>query len=426
MFKLTATIRKDLRILLRDKVGLLLMFLMPVILAVVITAIQNSTFELVNDNKIPLIVVNRDTGEAGRQLLESIHSAGIFSVLHTPEISASDNLADAMKAHDALVAIIVPADFTSKIKMKAKIISAKALKSVGLETDSLSEKSQHVESLKMLYHPVMQESFRQSIQGALKSAVSIVESKQILNSLYLRLNDEPMPSALEKEILENTTGVEQMAVSRDGSRNVPNATQHNIPAWTIFAMFFVVISLGSSVVREKQNGSFLRLKTLASGYLLSLISKQITYLFVTLIQAAIIFAIGIWIFPHIGLPALNLPSDIFATFVVLLICGWCAVSFAICIGVFASTQEQANGLGAVSIVLLAAVGGLLVPSFAMPDSFRYIIKLSPLHWCLEAFYGLFLEGGNLKDIMMNLLPLLAITLLFQLITFWGLKKKNLI
>jgi ABC-2 type transport system permease protein len=151
-------------------------------------------------------------------------------------------------------------------------------------------------------------------------------------------------------------------------------------------MFFVVISLGSSVVREKLNGSFVRLKTLPTNYIVALLSKQITYLFVTLAQAAIIFSIGIWLFPSLGLPKLDLPADLAGLFLVSLICGWCAVSFAICIGIFAQTQEQANGIGAVSIVLLAAIGGLLVPSFAMPDSFKTIIKLSPLHWCLEAFY----------------------------------------
>ena len=42
--------------------------------------------------------------------------------------------------------------------------------------------------------------------------------------------------------------------------------------------------------------------------------------------------------------------------------------------------------------MLAAIGGLMVPSFAMPQSFHLVMKLSPLHWCLEAYYGLFLEG----------------------------------
>jgi len=52
MYKLWATIKKDVRVLLRDKVGLTFMFLMPIMLAIIITAVQNSTFELVNDNKI--------------------------------------------------------------------------------------------------------------------------------------------------------------------------------------------------------------------------------------------------------------------------------------------------------------------------------------------------------------------------------------
>jgi ABC-2 type transport system permease protein len=75
---------------------------------------------------------------------------------------------------------------------------------------------------------------------------------------------------------------------------------------------------------------------------------------------------------------------------------------------------------------MAAIGGLLIPSFAMPESFQPMIKLSPLHWCLEAYYGLFLEGGKLEDILLNILPLLGITVLFQLIALYGLKRKNLI
>jgi ABC-2 type transport system permease protein len=191
-------------------------------------------------------------------------------------------------------------------------------------------------------------------------------------------------------------------------------------------MFFVVISLGGSIVREKSSGSFIRLKTLPTNYLVALLSKQITYLGVTLLQAAVIFAMGVWLFPHIGLPVLNMPADISGLFVVSFMCGWCAVSYAICVGVFAQTQEQANGFGAVSIVILSAIGGLMVPSFAMPGSFRTVIQLSPLHWCLEAYYGLFLEGGKLKDVLTNIIPLFVIIVSIHLLTFLGLKRKKLI
>ena len=426
MFKLWSTILKDILILTRDKLGLIFMFVMPIVLAIVITAVQNSTFEMLNTNTVPMLLCNRDTGDAGKQLETAITKVGMFDLKQvTPNVTDKE-ISNRMHAKDAVIAIIIPADFTFKIKQKANETAAKALHNFGLQTDSLKTDNSIVQPITLLYHPVLQESFRHSIQGALRSALQMVQSKEVLKSMYFSINEKQLPDSLENELLSNQITINEIPVSRDGSRNIPNASQHNVPAWTVFAMFFIVISLGSSVVREKLNGSFVRLKTLPTNYLVALISKQLTYLFVTVVQAAVVFSIGIWLFPSMGLPKLNLPADITGVVIVTLICGWCAVSYAIMIGVFAKTQEQANGIGAVSIVLMAAVGGLLVPSFAMPESFRFVMKLSPLHWCLEAYYGLFLEGGKLKDVVLNILPLLGITFVIQLITLYGLKRKNLI
>lgn len=426
MYKLWATIVKDVRILTRDKVGLTLMFVMPVLLAVVITAIQNSTFELVNDNKVPLLVSNKDTGTLGRQLVVAIEKIGMFDLKLVTGKESEQQVIEKMQAKDALVAVVIPANFSSKILTTAEDVSGNALNDFGLKKDTGKVAISRMDPLVLYYHPVLQTSFRASVQGSLRSALQLVETREIVRTLYRSINEKELPPALENDILENKVVIDEIPVSRDGSKKIPNATQHNIPAWTIFAMFFVVISLSSSVVREKLNGSFTRLKTLPTNYLVALLSKQITYLFVTMAQAAVIFAIGGWLFPYMNLPALNLPSDIAGLIIVSLICGWCAVSYAICIGVFAKTQEQANGLGAVSIVIMAAIGGLLVPSFAMPHSFKVLMKISPLHWCLEAYYGLFLEAGKLGDAMMNIIPLLVMIVLIQLIALWGLKRKNLI
>jgi ABC-2 type transport system permease protein len=265
-----------------------------------------------------------------------------------------------------------------------------------------------------------------SVQGAIRSALQLVESRETLRSLYFSINEKQLPEKLENEMLNNKTAINEIPVSKDGTRSTPNATQHNVPAWTIFAMFFIIMSLGGSVVREKVSGSFIRLKTLPTNYIVGLLSKQITYLVVTMLQAAVIFSIGIWLFPFFGLHALNLPADILALVIVTIVCGWCAVSYAICVGVFADTQEQANGFGAVSIVILACVGGLMVPSFAMQGFFKSAADISPMHWCLQAYYTLFLEGGKLKDVVNNIIPLFTITLIFQFVTFIGLKRKNLI
>jgi len=425
MFKLKAAIIKDFRILLRDRVGILLMFVMPIILVVVVTSIQSSTFDLVNRNKLPLLVCNRDTGQASKQLVAAIGKVGMFRVYNLPANENEKLIADSMHQKDAMLGVIIPANFSVKVKAKANNVAGKALKSFGLQGDSVKQTG-YVDPLTIYYNPVLQEQIRLSVQGAIRSAMQLVESRETLRSLYFSINEKPMPEKMEDEMLSNQTKINEKPVSRDGAAITPNATQHNVPAWTIFAMFFIIMSLGGSVVREKVSGSFIRLKTLPTNYVVGLLSKQVTYLVVALLQAAVIFSMGIWLFPFIGLAPLNLPGDLPALFIVTIACGWCAVSYAICVGVFSQTQEQSNGFGAVSIVILASVGGLMVPSFAMQGLFKSAADLSPMHWCLQAYYTLFLEGGRLKDVVGNIIPLVIITLLLQGATLWGLKRKNLI
>lgn len=400
------------------------MFLMPIVLAIIIASVQNSTFELVNENRIPVLLLNRDTGIVSQELEKALEQTGMFHIRKAPAISDAQ-LKEMVNTKDALVAIALPEAYSADVKKKATQVAAQALKSLSLENDQQDTVIQQ-QTIRMYYHPVMQTSFRQSVEGGLQSALQLIQSKYIVQQLYYNINDASIPTSLENQIISNQTPVTQEAVAKNNVKHIPNATQHNIPAWTIFAMFFIVISLGSSIVREKLSGSFIRLRTLPTSFSIAIISKQITYIAITVLQAAVIFAIGAWLFPLLQLPALNFPADTMALLLVVILCGWCAAGFAICVGVYAHTQEQANGFGAVSIVLLAAIGGLLVPSFVMPASFQLIMRISPLHWCLEAFYALFLQGGKLKDIVPNIIPLLIIALLLQLFAFYGLKRKNLI
>lgn len=422
---LLATIVKDLKILLRDRVGLFMMFFMPILLVIVITSVQNSTFELVNNNKISLIIFNKDKGALGAQLVEGIRKIGLFNLSNADSTLAISRISSKMYDNNALVALVIPTGFSRSIETRAEDLATRALKDPD-SANTIPNRAVLPDSLLMFYHPVMQPAFRQSVEGAFRSVVQVIQGEAIVKKLYEAVNQKEIPPDLEKQILFGQMPVVEIPVSRNGGTTIPNASQHNVPAWTIFAMFFIVLSLGGIMVREKNSGSFIRLKTLPASYLNALVSKQLVYMGVTFMQAVVIFAIGNKIFPYIGLPVLHLPHDIPALVLVTLVCGYCAVSYAIAVGVFANTPEQSNGFGAISVLILAALGGLLVPSFAMPANLQKIIQLSPLHWALEAYYGLFLEGGKLKDIWMNILSLIGITVLIQGITLYGLRKKNLI
>jgi len=53
---------KDFLLLIRDVAGLLLMFLMPILLVILMSSLQNSTLNIVNDVHVPLLLVNHDKG----------------------------------------------------------------------------------------------------------------------------------------------------------------------------------------------------------------------------------------------------------------------------------------------------------------------------------------------------------------------------
>ena len=423
--KLFATIQKDVRILLRDKMGLLLMFAMPILLVIIVTSIQNSTFDIIGKNKIEIFIHNNDKGRLSKELIHALDTSGMFKVLLLKNGSAQQ-IADEMHSKNVVISIVIDSSFTHQIEAKAQNNAGKALLSFGLEGDTVKTKFINSNCLYFYYNPIIQPSLKLSIQGALNSAIQIIQSSETLKDLYFSINEKPLPDSLQKQMLANNTSIQEIPLSSSNEKVIVNATQHNVPAWTIFAMFFVVMSLGSSIVREKASGSFIRLKTLPTNYFVALLSKQITYLVVTFLQALVIFFIGMYLFPFIGLPKLHLPHDIVGLILVTLACGWCAVSYAMCVGVFANTQEQANSFGAVSIVILSIIGGLMVPSFIMPDSFKSLMSISPLHWCLQAYYGLFLEGGKLKDVSANILSLFIIAIVLQAIALLQLKRKKLI
>jgi ABC-2 type transport system permease protein len=90
-----------------------------------------------------------------------------------------------------------------------------------------------------------------------------------------------------------------------------------------------------------------------------------------------------------------------------------ATGYGIMLAHIASTHEQAASFGTVSVIIMAALGGIWVPTFVMPELMRQISRFSPLNWGLEGFYDIILRGGGFLDII----PEISILLLFFLITF---------
>jgi ABC-2 type transport system permease protein len=425
MFKVYASLKKEFLLLINDKVGLALMFLMPLLLVFIITIIQDSVYKVVNENKIPLLMMNSDKGEMGKKLSDVLITSGLFEI---DEVSGADAaiLKKELLARGKMIALHIPGSFSAGLESNAGDVSKILMKDLGLDYDSAGVEKVGIPSITFYSDPVLQENYTYSVMGVIQSYLSIMENSLMIDNMYAEMDLGDRSGRLKEKMIENRVKINKVVATNNQSMAVPNSTQHNVPAWTIFAMFFMVVSLGSNIVKERVNGSFLRLKTMPSSFMLVMFGKMSVYLLVAVLQVIMTFSMGIWILPMLGLPQLTMPGNTAAFISVIFMSSMAAVSYALLIGSIAKTQEQANGFGAVSIIIFGAIGGILVPTFVMPSYMQFVSNFSPLHWCLEGFYILFLKGGSWPELWGVFVFLGIFILICQLGTYFKLKIERII
>ncbi len=266
MTKLTATFIKEVLLLTRDRAGLAMLFIMPVALVLVMTLLQDSTFKQLEEKNLPILIVNHDADTFGLSIVAGLREAPVFEVIEDNTISNIE-LISQIEQGKYLIGIIIRSNSTRQIKqsIKEKIQSQFPVEKIG----ELFEKDNTISGLakvEIYFDPILKTSYKQSILGALKQFSAMVEAKlmfEIYSGLFEELIDielKPGPG------FTNLVVFDEKYASSGENTIIPNSVQHNIPAWTIFAMFFIVIPLASNIIKERQSGVSARLKTIPGSY----------------------------------------------------------------------------------------------------------------------------------------------------------------
>jgi ABC-2 type transport system permease protein len=406
------SVYKEFLLLKRDLGGVVILFIMPLVLIITVTLIQDSTFKTVSDAKIPILLVDNDKGNVSKTVFDNLQKSTIFTVV----TQINDEQLTELSAKEAVfkgkyqLAIIIPeklsVDLQSKIDQNVEKITA----SLGM-TDTLAkaDKSQVVnqKEVKLYFDPAVQMSFKNAVMSSIDKMISQIETKSIYATFQAKLGEETT-SFEQKSFIT----FKEMIPKVNNAEIIPNSVQHNVPAWTLFAIFFIVIPLSINIVKEKSQGTFVRLRTNPVSNVIVIAGKTITYLIICMIQFYMMILVAIFLFPHIGLPSLNVEGNLFLMSVVALFSGFAAIGFGIVLGTIAKTQEQSAPFGATSVIILAAIGGVWVPVFAMPKIMQLIAQSSPMNWGLNAFYDVLLRQGSIVDI----LPEISLLFLFFIIT----------
>lgn len=416
MRKLLVSTYKEILLLKRDIGGLAILFIMPLILVFTITLIQDSSFKTVNETKIPILLVDNDKGEISRSIISNLNKNKSFSVItflkKTP--ITEEQAKNLVQKGGYQLAVVIPENMTSDLHKKIDQNVAKIMEEfTGDETpEKTSTEEIQQKEIKLYFDPASQASFRNAVLNGIDKMISKIESKSIYTAFQKELGEDDSsnnPLTNEKSFIT----FKEINPKGEDKELIPNSTQHNVPAWTLFAIFFIIVPLSINIVKEKSQGTFVRLRTNPVSYATVLGGKTITYLLVCIVQFLLMLIVGMYFLPKFGLHPLEVSFSSFITsLIVAIFSGLAAIGFGILLGTIANTQEQSAPFGATSVVLLAAIGGVWVPVFIMPKFMQILSNISPMNWGLSAFYDVFLREQGFVSIV----PEISLLLLFFIIT----------
>lgn len=403
--KLLYSIYKEYKVLTRDRAGLAITFIMPTVLILIITLIQDTTFRSVNEASVPLLIVDRDHDSLSNTLEKSLVNSKFFVI--TKKQLTDEETKKEIATGQFFIGIIIPENTSKKLREKSSARIGKLMSGFSGDTTATDEPIDTSKlKVQLYFDPITKKSFKTTISNSIERIISQIEMQSMVTSLNEKMKESfPLATPAKLEITPIVSLTEEYA-SYNNSSIIPNSVQHNVPAWTLFAMFFICIPLAGNIIRERDDGSAFRLLTMPGSYMIVILGKMLTYVIVSLIQFALMLCVGVFILPLLGLPELNIGNNLPVLFLVAFSSGLAATGFGLLVGTIATSHDQASLFGAVFVIILAAIGGIWVPTFVMPEVMKKIAVISPLNWGLEAFYGIFLRNFGFKEIFPEVAKLL--------------------
>ncbi|WP_312767243.1 ABC transporter permease [Epilithonimonas sp.] len=416
LYKLWRSFFKEILLLKRDIGGIVIIFLMPLLLIITITLIQDSTFKNLEGSKIPIIFIDNDHSEISKRIESELKASKSFQLL----TNYNENSAkEAVFSGEYQMAIVIPQNLTKDINSNIDSKVQTIVSSFGLESDSTATKvvASKAKDIHLYFDPATNAGFKNSVMNAINKMVFEIENRKIYKAFQDQLGTT--------EDLDNKSLITFKEIAPKSALEAkPNSVQHNVPAWALFAIFFIVVPLSINLVKEKSQGTSVRVRVSPTPYYIHILGKTFTYLIICVIQFLLMVAVGIWLFPYMDLPQFDVTGKMFNLIIVTLFAGLAAIGFGVLLGTIADTQEQSAPFGATSVVVLAAVGGIWVPVFLMPEFMQKIAAFSPMNWGLNAYYDIILRNSGIGEIAKELIFLFLFYVAMVAIALFYERKQN--
>lgn len=396
---LLAVLKKEGLLISRDIHALLVLFVMPAAFILIMSLSLQDKFQKKDVEKLNLGINFEDTNNKQHPLGKLFTDINGYklTIIDNPK---KDNFISIAEQQSLAAIINIPSTFLSKFDADKKLTTE--------------------DQIAILYAPTTPDSLRQLIRSSVTRTLATYQVEEVLATYIEKTTDREKE---KNKFLGDSLLIEKNIY--DIQDRQPTSVEQTVPAWLIFAMFFVVIPLSTTFLIEKQQGTLQRLKTLPTPQSYFLIGKLIPYLIINLIQMVLMFLVGIYILPLLGGQGIQLQSNAWLLLPMSLAVSFAAISFALLIASSVKTTEQATTIGGVSNLILAAIGGIMVPTFVMPTIMQNVAGFSPMNWGLEGYLDIILRQGKFLDILPEIGKLFTLGLLFFIFALLAYNKRSI-
>jgi len=363
---------KDLRLFVRDRGALLLLFLAPL---VVITAAGFSLSTLYQTARHLLPVVDLDKGPVAEKLLGVLREAPDLEVVLLGEEEARRLVSETPRAGAAL---LVPEGFSEAVR------KGEAAKLV-LWTDPVK----HLEVLKIR---VAVERARAGLVTARVAArIAVVQVLTHGGDVDFESLSEDSASLAER-IAEGTIALEETSVF--GGPTEFNTFDQNVPGFSVtFLLLGMLFGVGLGLLDEREWGMVYRLSASPVPPAALLAGKMLSRFATGLVQMILLFlfgrvAFGISLGP--SLPALGLTIVGIA---------FASAAFGFLVATLARSRDAMLPIGTMAVVAMAAIGGCWWPITIEPVWLQNIAHFFPTAWAMGAFNDLMLRQRELTFVL---------------------------
>jgi ABC-2 type transport system permease protein len=404
MIRMLYIIKKEVLEISRDAQSLFMLLLMPAIFILVMSLSMQPLFQPGSDFKIKIIAQDRDATAESRKYLDIMKKMSNYVITETAAAASDDSIRDAILNGTFSFGLVINRNFSTHIR-------------------DLTRTGEGV-PITLLVEPSIQVAIQMGVKNQL-----VMELVKLRAHTFFGKNADLMSYA---GIREDTfmPPLETLITTRHVFKNIketslPNATQQSVPAWLVFSMYFIVMSISLIFHTEKNNGTFSRIRSINIKYRHLLAGKIVSYYVISMVQTACMLCVGLFLVPLLGGDTLRLGNSPVGLFIVASCVGLNAVSYGLLVSAASKNNQVAGSLGSVLIIIFAAIGGIMVPKFVMPTAMQKLSVISPLSWGLEGFLDILLRNGGVSDIAPECALLAGTSLAMLVITGIVLKKKIL-